>query len=401
MIQTRRPHKARPREATVRAKTARAKTGGGEAATARSVPAQESLPIHEGKDHPWEQVPRLVPVLQVLGMVVAPTTLLSALLLFFGWVYVDTWAEHFGLRASVLNYSVQDYLLRSIQPVIHPLGALLLMGLVFLWIHSTISGWVNSGRHRRLLASAIWTMLLAGLGLFSVGIAGIVGGSVPPLFGIFDWLEARPPLARSILTLGIISSAYGIHLLRGGRPSVDSKVRWVRPASATVFSVLLAVSLFWLIDDWAQKLGRIQAFETADGMPFRMPFRPDVILFSKQDLNLDFESGVTMTRGTDVSSAYPYRYGGLKFLGRSGGKYFLVPSGWSHPEGRVIVLHDTALSGWSSCPGQVDPPHTRVASCSAIRPRTPLTNRLESSVEYRFASSTASLIVTAGGMSGR
>ena len=38
---------------------------------------------------------------------------------------------------------------------------------------------------------------------------------------------------------------------------------------------------------------------------------------------------------------YPYRYSGLRLLVMSGGKYFLVPDGWTRASGAVLVIPDT------------------------------------------------------------
>jgi hypothetical protein len=45
-------------------------------------------------------------------------------------------------------------------------------------------------------------------------------------------------------------------------------------------------------------------------------------------------------RLTGPDERYPHRYSGLRLLVLSGGKYFLVPDGWTHASGTVLVLPD-------------------------------------------------------------
>ena len=58
--------------------------------------------------------------LRTIGSVVAPTTLLTALLFYFGWVSVSVQSRYFGFDASLLEFSTQDYLLQSISPTFLP-----------------------------------------------------------------------------------------------------------------------------------------------------------------------------------------------------------------------------------------------------------------------------------------
>jgi hypothetical protein len=57
-----------------------------------------------------------------------------------------------------------------------------------------------------------------------------------------------------------------------------------------------------------------------------------VILYSVQPLGLD-GPGVDYTSLPADPSRFRFRYSGLKLLVRSGGKYFLVPAGWSSRSG--------------------------------------------------------------------
>src|SRR5205814_9746584 len=97
----------------------------------------------------------LRPVLQLISLVVAPTTLLTALLYYFGWLSTNRFSRYFGIDPSTIGFSTQDYLLRAIAPAFGPLIVLAASGLLFVWIHRQISEWIHFGRHPKALQAII------------------------------------------------------------------------------------------------------------------------------------------------------------------------------------------------------------------------------------------------------
>jgi hypothetical protein len=66
-----------------------------------------------------------------------------------------------------------------------------------------------------------------------------------------------------------------------------------------------------------------------------------VSVYSERSLGVDG----TLARADRLpgpDERYPYRYSGLRLLVMSGGKYFLVPDGWTRESGAVLVIPDTA-----------------------------------------------------------
>ena len=61
------------------------------------------------------------------GSIVAPATLLSALLFYFGYVSSRAQYDYFGVDVDTIGLSTQDYVMRSPQPLLTPLLALLLL----------------------------------------------------------------------------------------------------------------------------------------------------------------------------------------------------------------------------------------------------------------------------------
>jgi len=269
---------------------------------------------------------------QLVGSVVAPTTLITALLFYFGWVRTAAQARRLGLDTTILGYSAQDYVLRSIRSMFVPLTVGLLLVVLGLWAHTSIMRWIA---HQRVQASpsggcrsvrlAAWLAAGAGLAVIAIGLYDQVVPDVPTrLLG---------PLCFSS---GIVLVSYAASLLRGplarSEPSHDHEPAWIGSARATIVGLLLALSLFWSVSDYAGDVGR----RLADRILYGQAGLPNVVVYSPRRLYLDF-NGVIETRLEATEGAYRFRYAGLQFLERTGGRYFLRPAS-AEPPGRVIIV---------------------------------------------------------------
>lgn len=265
--------------------------------------------------------------LKGITTLVAPTTVVTALLYYFGWARSTEQARSMGMEESLFGYSTSDYILRSMSSLFFPMFvgvALLAIGLT---IHAAVINrdWgaqpmPASGRPlaAKLLARFIALVAVAGATLLVIGLVGsrqsaptrmVVIGS--PLF----------------VTLGIGLIGYAVHLRRRIVAGSDSRDRWSTEArsfqllSATLFPVLLLLGLFWTISKYAAVKGR----DLATLIDERQSQFPDVKIYSAKPLQL--QPPVIERRVGPPDSAFPYEYTGLKFLFRSDNKYFLRPSG--------------------------------------------------------------------------
>lgn len=88
---------------------------------------------------------RLEQWLSTGATVVAPVTVIGALLFYFGYVSSRAQYAYFGIDVDTIGLSTQDYIMRSPQPLLVPLLVLTLIGVGFLTLNLTI---------RRLITSA-------------------------------------------------------------------------------------------------------------------------------------------------------------------------------------------------------------------------------------------------------
>ena len=85
--------------------------------------------------------------LEWVTTVAGATTLVGALLYYFGWARASTTFSYFGIEAEVLGLSFQDYLLRSVRSTYQPLlvvagvtlGFLGTVALSYLWLMRRVS----------------------------------------------------------------------------------------------------------------------------------------------------------------------------------------------------------------------------------------------------------------------
>jgi len=267
--------------------------------------------------------------------VVAPVTVVSALLLYFGYASTRAMYEFFGIDVDAVGLSTQDFLMRSPRPLFVPLVGLLLLGMLGLWLH----GWVVSqaadpdhGR-ARLRRPARWLVTAGGLVLA----AGIVLMLSYPVRAVRDWhvYDLVVPLC---LTVGTVLLVYGRHVASISTDDPDAS-RDVRSRSsrslATVLAVgVVAAGVFWATSTLAQWSGRGQA----EILAARLHELPSVILDTRERLYvqnsvidesvLEFEEGQT----------FRYRYRQLRLLLVKGGEaMFLVPAQWS-TSGTTLVV---------------------------------------------------------------
>jgi hypothetical protein len=266
---------------------------------------------------------------QLATAIVAPTTVLTALLFYYGWVRTNALFQYFGVDATVLGFTTQDYLLRSSEALYVPVGTLLVVGLVGLWVHGMMTSWLAAGWLPRLRATAV-VLGIVGLALFARGVAGV---AVPRLS--LDDLLVTPVC----LGLGAVLGAYGRWLWLRQRALQDdhgnaTSPRWHGVVNLLLVAMLVVLSLFWATSDYARAYGRGRAVAYAR----QLAVRPGVVVYSADRLFLHGPGVREEALPAEQHTSYRYRYSGLRLLTESRGRLFLLPQGWIRTDGAAIVL---------------------------------------------------------------
>ncbi len=262
--------------------------------------------------------------LEVLSVIGPPLTVATALLVYFGWARSDAQAKSMGLDVSLFGYSVQDFILRSIQSLFRPLAWLALIGLAWLMADRALNKVISAGRYRRALGRGAAVLAAAGY-----------------LFAAAMWIVTVAQPDRTLLYVpyliagGLLLGSWGVALRRRAVQSAGrSPVLTPRGLERAFMFVLVTLLLFWGTADYAQALGRGAAVDYQE----RSSLLPTAVVYSKERLAVSAPNVLEASAGT--TAAPLYRYSGLRLLVVSGGRIFLLNDGWTLKDGRVVVLPD-------------------------------------------------------------
>ncbi|MEU8546232.1 hypothetical protein AB0C81_04350 [Streptomyces roseoverticillatus] len=261
--------------------------------------------------------------LKTIAGFVAPTTVLTGLLLYFGFAYTDALYEYFGVDAATLGFSTRDYLLRSAGALYMPVGITLGIGLLGALGYLCVTALISS--RPGLVPLLTWVsvaLIVVGFILFTLG---MLGGLAVWRAGALD-----TPL---LLGGGLMLVLYGrvLHLKCAGRP-----YPFAREMTALVLiAALVALSSFWAVSAYAQEHGRSDARYLARNLRLR----PEVVVDTAERLYF----GHTNVQETQLPDGGPgqhfkFRYHGLRLLAQSNSRMFIIPEGWNARRGSVMIL---------------------------------------------------------------
>lgn len=269
--------------------------------------------------------------LKLIGSILAPTTLLTALLFYFGHQHAYWFFDYFGVNSTVMGLTTQDYLLRSVDPLFTPVTTVAAVVLVGLWGYRLLRANLSDAAWQRVLRTAVPVTAALGLVLEAVAISGVV-----------DPLALRPyvglpglGLATGVLLLVASSRLRREAATRGaGRrePTTLPAVEW-----GAIF-VLVGIGLFWAATDYSNAVGTGRGFQQQQVLPAL----PDVILYSEKSLSMQ-APGVRQIACQDSEAAYRFRYDGLKLVLQSGGHYFFLPARWNPSDEVAFVIPRTEM----------------------------------------------------------
>ncbi|MDF9877262.1 hypothetical protein [Cellulosimicrobium cellulans] len=256
-------------------------------------------------------------VARILTQVVAPATLVTGLLYFFGRSHATYFLQYLGVDVTVLQLTTQDYLLRSQDGLLVPLLVISVGVLVLLWTWSVVPERVRGsvdGHRQRVAATVVGAVLVV------VGVLRALGVVLLP--DAWSWV-APACLALGVVVLSVAVVAH--------RRAADVQVRvGTRLTEWGAVFVLVALALFWAVADYSAAVGTQRARQFVA----ELPGAAGVVVRSAGDLGL-------VTTGAAAScpegAALPYRSTGYVLLTRSGGYYVLVPRTWEHGDPVPLV----------------------------------------------------------------
>jgi predicted membrane channel-forming protein YqfA (hemolysin III family) len=258
-----------------------------------------------------------------LSNVIAPATLITGLLFYFGYVSSRTFFLYFGIDVDVLGFSAQQFVMRSPGALFIPVMVLLLVAALLMVGHRVLRrrfARAQPARQRTVIRIFAWSgvvLLAAGLVLaFSYAL-------------ISNW-ELYSFATAVCLAVGAGLAAYAASLAR-----VVSGGAQTRTVMVLLVIVMIA-GAFWSAATVAEWWGRGQARVLASDLSTL----PGVVLDTTQRLypgNDAIRSTQLLPDTAENKGRFLYRYYGLRLLVRGGDDLFLVPDAWDANASTLVI----------------------------------------------------------------
>lgn len=277
----------------------------------RSTDALHATPVRsvetvntQDESGPWRQA------LERLASIVAPISLITASLYYFGWARSEAIASVFGYDIDMLGLTTSDYLLRSVTPMFLPIVLMFVCASML----PLLGKWFRNQLTRR--SSSVAPITLAARVLCIIAVATIAVGTVS--------MGSKPMWATSaLLVVGAALAGGGMFMNRTTHTMTFDQPHPPMPLIVpTALLIVGLTGLFLGIASYASYVGRQSAFHTIRNVPDLS----DAIVFSTRNLHLTGSSVRCTTIDDDDSAAFRYRYDGLKLFAETTGKLILLPS---------------------------------------------------------------------------
>ncbi len=260
--------------------------------------------------------------------IVAPATLLTTLLFYFGYVSSRAQYRYFGLDVDTVGLSTQDYVMRSPQALLVPLLAISLGGAGLLLLHLAV-------RRHPLPTTVVRGLLVVSVAAILLGVV-LIGG-----YAVLGAWSLYPLVTPLLVAAGSGGLLYAMRL--PGAPawltSRSEETKGLRRGVLAFALVAIVGCLFWATATVAEWSGLGNGMRTARHLDELAP----VILDTRERLFLT--DGIVKETALPASegAGFRFRYRGLRLLIQGDGALFLVPERWSPSDSTLRVPLDDSV----------------------------------------------------------
>ncbi len=298
--------------------------------TTDCIAAADGIPVMTEND---EQSPGLPKWIGVVGLFIAPTTVITSLCYYYGYVATRTFFSSFGIDADAIGFTSTDYVMKSVSTLYVPLVGGLLTWVAMLWIGEYVRRLVRSGRRPRLVRGLAWAAVAIG----SVGVVRAVIGLTQPTWALIH-IDAVTPAALGIGSALLMVGCWMLAATKAGdaaRPYAAAQ-----RASLVVAAAAIVAALFWITHIFASFRGVDQAANvTADLWSRENSVVVDVDAAQNMPLLLKDQIKVSWAPPSDPSAKPTFlRYECFRVLAVHNNRWALVPARWNTDAGFAVVV---------------------------------------------------------------
>ena len=292
----------------------------------------------------------------IVGSIIAPATLASSLMLYFGWVRTNALFGYFGVDPALLGFSLQDYGLRAAGVAFKPAVfaatiafILIAFGRFAVAIDRLLAKCLSSRRPACRIQPILVAEFTTSIFVIGATIQSLLDES-PPV-DIADYLGLSDPLVNAVaLTCAAVVLLHALRrLTQHGNISADTVSPFVRQSKSKATAKNLAVlkilafalailGIFWATAVKAQRDG----YQLAEAINSYPGYQSTVTVMSNGPL----QALEAVSRPPSGDSGKVIRYPGLHLLSYAGGRWFLLTNSRS-ANGRleVAILRDSDIAG--------------------------------------------------------
>ncbi|MFD6388755.1 hypothetical protein [Nocardia sp. NPDC060259] len=264
----------------------------------------------------------------VVAGVVAPTTVITGLCYYFGFVSARAYFAYFGVDTESFHYSTADYVLRSVSVLYPALVIALVVACALFAIR--VYGWraLREVGDSRLAHRAGWAAIVTGAILTALAVLGVVA----PRFSVLRSTVLIPV----VLAAGALLTVAGSEALAALRSRDTPRSATSAQRSVWMFAgVAIVLASFWLTNIFADWYGQLQAQRTAADLWDRetvVTLDTTEPLFAPRNLVLE------TPLGTQPGQRFTHRYECLRTLVVRPDRWVLVPARWTVENGYSLII---------------------------------------------------------------
>ncbi|WUH96930.1 hypothetical protein OHR68_25670 [Spirillospora sp. NBC_00431] len=267
-------------------------------------------------------------LVEIAGRVLASTGVLTAILYYFGYVRERSLFAYFGVDLGTLGFTTRDYLVLSAGPVFSPLASVMVFGVGALIAHHLLVQLMRGASHRRRLLVCV-LLTVAAFVLLTIGAVSLRRHADDAVSG--PYLSPAALGAGTLLLEYVAEAATRYGVARGGWSEMLASTRAVR---RLLLIALALIAAFWATANSAQQHG----INAARAIELSLPTSPQAVVYARERLHITGPGVGVVRLGGGPDAAFGYRYNGLRTLTHAGGRWFLLPVGWTRHNGATVIL---------------------------------------------------------------